>query len=36
MRFKFDENLHDDVAALFASHGHDVHTVHTRLRRRRV
>jgi predicted nuclease of predicted toxin-antitoxin system len=29
MRFKVDENLHDDVAALLASHGHDAHTVHT-------
>jgi predicted nuclease of predicted toxin-antitoxin system len=28
MRFKVDENLHDDVAALFASAGHDAHTVH--------
>jgi predicted nuclease of predicted toxin-antitoxin system len=28
MRFKVDENLHDDIAALLASHGHDVHTVH--------
>jgi predicted nuclease of predicted toxin-antitoxin system len=29
MRFKIDENLHDDVAALLAAHGHDVHTCHT-------
>jgi predicted nuclease of predicted toxin-antitoxin system len=29
MRFKIDENLHDDVAALLAGHGYDVHTVHT-------
>jgi predicted nuclease of predicted toxin-antitoxin system len=28
MRFKIDENLHDDVAALFAADGHDAHTVH--------
>ncbi|HEX3658904.1 MAG TPA: DUF5615 family PIN-like protein [Pirellulales bacterium] len=28
MRFKIDENLHDDVALLFASQGHDAHTVH--------
>ncbi|HEY3391575.1 MAG TPA: DUF5615 family PIN-like protein [Lacipirellulaceae bacterium] len=28
-RFKIDENLHDDVAALLADRGHDVHTVHT-------
>jgi predicted nuclease of predicted toxin-antitoxin system len=28
MLFKTDENLHDDVAALFASAGHDVHTVY--------
>ncbi|HEY5312987.1 MAG TPA: DUF5615 family PIN-like protein [Pirellulales bacterium] len=28
MRFKIDENLHDDVAALFTSQGHDAHTVH--------
>jgi predicted nuclease of predicted toxin-antitoxin system len=28
MRFKIDENLHDDVAALFAAAGHDVHTVY--------
>ena len=26
MRFKTDENLHDDVAALPAGEGHDVHT----------
>lgn len=29
MRFKIDENLHDDVAALFARQGHDAHTVHS-------
>jgi predicted nuclease of predicted toxin-antitoxin system len=29
MRFKIDENLHDDVADLLATRGHDVHTVHT-------
>jgi predicted nuclease of predicted toxin-antitoxin system len=29
MRFKIDENLHDDVAVLLADRGHDVHTVHT-------
>ena len=29
MRFKIDENLRDDVAALLTGHGHDVHTVHT-------
>jgi predicted nuclease of predicted toxin-antitoxin system len=28
MRFKIDENLHDDVAGLFRSAGHDVHTVY--------
>lgn len=28
MRFKVDENLHDDVAKLLADAGHDVHTVH--------
>ena len=28
MRFKIDENLHDDVAALLANEGHEVHTVH--------
>jgi predicted nuclease of predicted toxin-antitoxin system len=28
MRFKIDENLHDDVAALFVTAGHDVHTVY--------
>ena len=27
MRFKIDENLHDDVAALLRSHGHDARTV---------
>ena len=27
MRFKIDENLHDDVVALLAAAGHDVHTV---------
>ena|ERR1700676_3151117 len=29
MRFKIDENLHDDVAALLAHEGHDVETVYT-------
>jgi predicted nuclease of predicted toxin-antitoxin system len=29
MRFKIDENLHDDLAALLATRGHDVETVHT-------
>src|SRR5215213_4471121 len=28
MRLKIDENLHVDVAALFATAGHDVHTVY--------
>jgi predicted nuclease of predicted toxin-antitoxin system len=28
MRFKIDENLHDDVAVLLTDRGHDVHTVH--------
>jgi predicted nuclease of predicted toxin-antitoxin system len=28
MQFKIDENLHDEVAALLASAGHDAHTVH--------
>ena len=28
MRFKVDENLHDDVANLLAGDGHDAHTVH--------
>lgn len=28
MRFKVDENLHDAVAALLVSHGHDADTVH--------
>ncbi len=28
MRFKIDENLHDDVAALFVAAGHDAHTVY--------
>jgi predicted nuclease of predicted toxin-antitoxin system len=28
MRFKIDENLHDDVASLLVNRGHDVHTVH--------
>jgi predicted nuclease of predicted toxin-antitoxin system len=27
MRFKTDENLHDDVAELLTGEGHDVHTV---------
>jgi predicted nuclease of predicted toxin-antitoxin system len=29
MRFKIDENLHDDVQALFAANAHDVETVHS-------
>ena len=29
MRFKIDENLHDDVAALLTGAGHDAQTVHT-------
>ena len=29
MRFKIDENLHDDVAHLMSGAGHDVETVHT-------
>lgn len=29
MRFKIDENLHDDVADLLAADGHDVETVHS-------
>jgi predicted nuclease of predicted toxin-antitoxin system len=29
MRFKIDENLHDDVAALLAGEGFDVETVHS-------
>jgi predicted nuclease of predicted toxin-antitoxin system len=28
MRFKVDENLHDDVAAFLAADGYDAHTVH--------
>lgn len=28
MRFKIDENLHDDVAALLVAAGHDVDTVY--------
>ncbi len=28
MRFKIDENLHEDVAKLLAASGHDCHTVH--------
>jgi predicted nuclease of predicted toxin-antitoxin system len=28
MRFKIDENLHDDVAALFVAAGHDAQTVY--------
>ena len=28
MRFKIDENLHDDVAKLLAGKGHDAQTVH--------
>jgi predicted nuclease of predicted toxin-antitoxin system len=28
MRFKIDENLHDDVAVLLTDAGHDAHTVH--------
>jgi len=27
MRFKIDENLHDDVATLLVDHGHDAETV---------
>jgi predicted nuclease of predicted toxin-antitoxin system len=27
MRFKIDENLHDEIAAIFIREGHDVHTV---------
>lgn len=27
MRFKIDENLHDDVAEALRSHGHDAQTV---------
>jgi len=29
MRFKIDENLHGDVAALLAGRGHDAETVHS-------
>ncbi len=29
MRFKIDENLHDDVAALLVSEGHDAETVYS-------
>ena len=29
MKFKVDENLHDEVAELLAQAGHDAHTVHT-------
>jgi predicted nuclease of predicted toxin-antitoxin system len=29
MRFKVDENLHDDVAVQLAGAGHDAETVHT-------
>ncbi|MBS0208101.1 MAG: DUF5615 family PIN-like protein [Planctomycetes bacterium] len=29
MRFKIDENLHDEIGDLLSSHGHDAHTVHT-------
>jgi predicted nuclease of predicted toxin-antitoxin system len=29
MRFKIDENLHADAAALLAAEGHDVETVHS-------
>jgi predicted nuclease of predicted toxin-antitoxin system len=28
MRFRIDENLHDDVATLLSGAGHDVHTVY--------
>jgi len=28
MRFKIDENLHEEVAAFLAGHGHDAQTVH--------
>ena len=28
MRLKIDENLHDDVAALFVTAGHEAHTVY--------
>jgi predicted nuclease of predicted toxin-antitoxin system len=28
MRFKIDENLHDDVAVLLTDAGHEAHTVH--------
>jgi len=28
MRFKIDENLHDEVAAMLAAAGHDAHTVY--------
>jgi predicted nuclease of predicted toxin-antitoxin system len=28
MLFKVDENLHDEIAALLKSHGHNAHTVH--------
>jgi predicted nuclease of predicted toxin-antitoxin system len=28
MRFKIDENLHDDVAAMLVAAGHDAQTVH--------
>ena len=28
MRFKIDENLHNDMAALMAGGGHNVQTVH--------
>jgi hypothetical protein len=28
MRFKIDENLHDDVAVLLSQEGHDAQTVH--------
>ena len=30
MKFKIDENLHDNVAALLAGTGHDAKTVHDR------
>ena len=29
MRFKIDENLHDDAAAFLVGEGHEVHTVHS-------
>jgi predicted nuclease of predicted toxin-antitoxin system len=29
MRFKIDENLHDDVASLLTARGHDAETIHS-------